>query len=330
MDKRSLTGRLDWNLMRWFIVMVQEGSLSRAAAQLFVTQSAVSQALKRLEEQVGRKLIERQGHRFELTKAGENTYQAANDLYNRISRLEQEFEGGKRDDIMGRVSLMVVSRIHSSAYDAFLAHFHKRYPRVTLEISVMPSVKIISSLLRHAAVLGLVVYQPNVDKLIRERFLSQRWSLFCGRHHHLYGRTRLSVADLTGEDFVVFTSEQLGDSLSPLSMFRDTRGFVGKVVATSPNLDEIERLIFSGYGIGCLPQHTGADSVTAGRLWPLPPEEGVTDVIIDLAWHSERKLTPAEDAFITAFRQYMSQISMQNRLGRAWEQMHVVRLVQSG
>jgi DNA-binding transcriptional LysR family regulator len=78
------------------------------------------------------------------------------------------------------------------------------------------------------------------------------------------------------------TSDQIGDSLSPLTVCRDQRGFTGRIVAASPSLDEVRRLIFTGYGIGCLPEHIVRDELTPQRLWRLPPEEGLADVDIDL------------------------------------------------
>lgn len=57
--RRFLNDRLDWNLLRTYLVIGQEGSMSRAAARLHITQSAVSQALKRLEEQLDCVLIVR-------------------------------------------------------------------------------------------------------------------------------------------------------------------------------------------------------------------------------------------------------------------------------
>ena len=68
---RFLNDRLDWNLLRTFLVIMQERSVSRAAARLHVTQPAISQALKRLEETLGRSLIRRRGPHFEPTHAGE-------------------------------------------------------------------------------------------------------------------------------------------------------------------------------------------------------------------------------------------------------------------
>lgn len=75
--QRLLNDRLDWNLLRTFRVIGQELSISRAAARLHLTQPAVSQALKRLEEQLGRQLIARRGPRFALTEVGEQIFELA-------------------------------------------------------------------------------------------------------------------------------------------------------------------------------------------------------------------------------------------------------------
>src|ERR1700754_254894 len=87
-----LNDRLDWNLLRTYLVIMQERSLSRAAARLHVTQPAVSQALRRLEETLERKLIERRGPYFSPTEAGEAVYRIASDIYGDISRLETDLD----------------------------------------------------------------------------------------------------------------------------------------------------------------------------------------------------------------------------------------------
>ena len=64
---RPIHDTLDWNLLRTFIVIVQEESVSRAAARLYLSQPAVSLSLKRLEERLGQRLIERDSHSFRVT-----------------------------------------------------------------------------------------------------------------------------------------------------------------------------------------------------------------------------------------------------------------------
>lgn len=310
---RFLNDRLDWNLLRTYLAIMQERSLSRAAARLYVTQPAVSQALKRLEETLGRKLIERRGPHFVPTQAGEEVYRIANDIYGDISRLETELDE-RTADITGSIRLLTVSRIESPVYDEFLAEFHVAYPRIDLQIEVMRSTDIISSLLQKTATAGLGLCRTPVDKLEMRGFLRQRYAIYCGRHHRLFGLSQLTMEDLLAENFVSFTSDQIGDSLSPLTVFRDQRGFTGRIVASSPSLDEVRRLIFAGYGIGCLPEHIVKDDLARQRLWRLPPEEGLADVDIHLLWHRERKMNAAEEAFFDAMERCMQRYALAQRL----------------
>jgi DNA-binding transcriptional LysR family regulator len=310
---RFLNDRLDWNLLRTFLVIMQERSVSRAAARLHLTQPAVSQALKRLEDTLGRNLIQRRGPHFEPTHAGEEVYRIASDIYGHMSRLETELDD-RSEDITGSIRLLTVSRIDSGVYDEFLGEFHRTYPRIDLHIEVMRSSDIISSLLQKTATAGLSLCRTPIDKLEQRCFLRQRYAIFCGRYHRLFGRHGLSMQDLLAENFVSFTSDQIGDSLSPLTVFRDQRGFTGRIVATSPSLDEVRRLIFAGYGIGCLPEHIVRDDLTQQRLWRLPPEEGLVDVDVDLLWHRGRKMNAAEQAFLDGMERTMQRYSLPQRL----------------
>ncbi|AQH01651.1 LysR family transcriptional regulator [Burkholderia sp. KK1] len=311
---RFLNDRLDWNLLRTYLVIMQERSLSRAAARLYITQPAVSQALRRLEETLDRKLIERRGPHFAPTQAGEEVYRIASDIYGNISRLETELDD-HTEDINGSIRLLTISRIESPAYDAFLADFHRAYPRIDLQIEVMRSSDIISSLLQKTATAGLGLCRTSHDKLDMCCFLRQRYAFFCGKHHRLFGKSSLTMEDLLAENFVSFTSDQIGDSLSPLTVFRDQRGFTGRIVASSPSLDEVRRLIFAGYGIGCLPEHIVRDDIAAQRLWRLPPDEGLIDVDVYLLWHRERKMNPADTAFLESMQKWMMRYSLSERLG---------------
>lgn len=145
MPDRLLNDRLDWNLLRTFRVIGQELSISRAAARLHLTQPAVSQALKRLEEQLGRQLIARRGPRFVLTEMGEQLFQLAGEVYGQMSQIGGLLEQ-PADELVGKVRLLMISRIVNERFDDFLADFHRQHPRVELEIDVMRSSDIVAAL----------------------------------------------------------------------------------------------------------------------------------------------------------------------------------------
>ena len=298
MPDRLLNDRLDWNLLRTFRVIGQELSISRAAARLHLTQPAVSQALKRLEEQLGRQLIARRGPRFVLTEVGEQLFALAGEVYGQMSQIGGLLEH-PADEVVGKVRLLMISRIVNERLDEFLAGFHRQHPRVELQIDVMRSSDIVAALQEKTATAGLSLNRKAQTRLEQRLFQRQRYAFFCGRHHGLFG---CQEGDLQKENFVSFSSDQIGGMLSPLTIFRDQQGFSGRIVASSPSLEEVRRLVIAGFGIGCLPEHVVADDVTAGLLWKLPPHEGIADVDIHLLWNRDQRMSRAESVFIEALR----------------------------
>jgi len=300
-SRRFLNDRLDWNLLRTYLVIGQEGSMSRAAARLHITQSAVSQALKRLEEQLDCVLIARSGRHFDLTETGEEVLRIAADIYGDVSRLGTVLES-RHDDVVGKVRILTISGIQSVHYDEFLADFHESHPNVELEIEVMGSSDIISSLLQKTATVGVGLSRLPQPRLEQRVLFRERYGYFCGPRHPLFGQENLTLEQLVAERFVSFTSDQLGGNLSPLALFRDQQGFTGKIVASSTSFEEIHRLICAGFGIGCLPVHLVRRDVEQGLLWRLPPEEGVVDLDIRLLWNREQRMTQAETVFLESFQ----------------------------
>ncbi|PQZ64420.1 LysR family transcriptional regulator [Achromobacter sp. MYb9] len=305
--------RLDWNLLRTFLVIVQERSISGAATKLHLTQSAVSQALKRLEDQLGRRLIERHNMAFTVTNAGEEACRAAQAIYGNVSQLLTEVSQTEVE-AAGRIHLLVASRIHSAVYDDFWADFHRAFPRIEVQMDVMPSSEIVTLMQQRAATAGIALSRQIPKRLESKVFLQQRYALFCGRNHALFGKPDIRIEDLLGENFVSFASDALGGSLSPLTIFRDQRGFSGRIVASSTQHDEVKRLLIAGFGIGCLPEHSVQADLAQGRLWRLPPGEGVCSVELHLLWHRDAPSTPAEAAFLKHFRDYIDDYSMAERL----------------
>lgn len=301
-----LNDRLDWNLLRTFLAIAKEGSVSRAATRLHLTQPAVSQALRRLEEQLDLRLVDRHGPRIEVTQAGIEVKQIAEDVYGMISRLSLA-EVDRDRDISGMVRVSMVSGIDFPAYDAFLADFHRSYPRIEIESQEMRSADVVNSLQQKAATLGLTPRRALPKRIDARVFLRQRYALFCGRHHPLFGRSDIHAADLTGEKFVSFTGDKVGDHMSPLTFFRDEMGLTGRVVGSSSSMTEVRRFIFAGFGIGCLPEHIVRNDVAQGRLQRLPPDEGVADLDIYLLWSSDRKLSAAESAFLESLHAFIDQ-----------------------
>lgn len=310
---RPIHDTLDWNLLRTFIVIVQEESVSRAAVRLYLSQPAVSLSLKRLEERLGQRLIERDSHRFHVTQAGQLVYREAVDIYANVARLAASV-GEADPEVAGHVSLLFITGIQCRFLDSVFERFHRLFPQITFEIEDMSSQEVQHALLQRQGALGICLALQCPENLTSQVLARQRYRLYCGRSHALYGRHNLPMDSLMHEAYVSFGSEQLDGVLSPLAVFRAQHGLQGPVVGQSSSLQEIQRMVLAGWGIGCLPEHLVARDVEEGRLWPLPPYDGVADIDLNLMWHREARFSAAESTFIDFFLNAMAKVPLEARL----------------
>ncbi len=324
-DLERLGQQLDWNLLRTFMVIVQEQGVTRAATRLGLTQPAVSQALKRLEDQMGRCLIERGQGRFRVTEAGEVIYAEVLEIYGNISRfgvLIREI----REEISGHVRILLASRIQSPLFDTILGRFHAAHPQATFRLDVMASADVHTAIQQKTASLGVCLMREAPPLIEHALFARQLFRFYCGPRHPLFGRRDLCLSDLRSERFVSFTSDQIGGVLSPLTVFRAQEGLESRIVGASVNLDEVRRMILAGLGVGPLPQHVAERDVRDGLLWPLPPEEGVAPVDVHLLWNPGAKLNRAERLFIETCRAAIAAIPLDRRFDPAavqdWASRH--------
>ena len=298
-QRETLSDKLDLSLLHMFRIIVEEKSFSQAAIRLNLTQSAVSHGLKRLEEQVGVTLLERGSRPFSLTDHGMLLWDTANRVYGEVVKLDNALNRNEQS-LAGTVYLLIVSRIVSDAFDEFLAQFHQRYPKVKVTLETLPSSEILKRINQNIGALGLCLCRQEMKNIQRILLIPEDYALYCGKHHPLFNQENITLDDLRNQNVVAFFSEQWKDALSPLAMFRDEKQFTGEVVAFTNNFDEMKRLLYAGYGIGCLPCLAVAKDVRSGHLRELPSGTAIADIPIYLTWNTQRKLKPVEEVFVKA------------------------------
>lgn len=288
---------LDWNLLRTFVVLVEEGSITAAANRLLLQQPAVSMALKRLEQTVGHRLIDRRPGRFQLTEAGDSLYRRSREIFAAVVRLPNSLDTAG-EDITGHVSIHAVSHVHHPAWDEKIAEFFVLHPKVTLSVTVETTTDVINSLERNVATIGLCdgIIPERLSKALYKR---ERYALYCGRGHRLFGVADASLNDLRGDPYVAFTADVLGGQhMNAVTAVRAVGSFGQEVRAVSSHVEEVIRLIAGNVGIGMLPDHLAEDWVGSGRLWQLPPYDVLPTTDVFRITNPNSILNPAETAFI--------------------------------
>ena len=297
MLQQKLADSLNWTLLHVLIAIYEEGSISAAANRLNITQSAVSQNLKKLEEQLESQLLIRNTKPLELTPIGHYCLQVAQTIFTEITSIEA-MKGSNSHLLEGEIKLLVASRLHNPKYNDFLVYFKKKYPNITLDLTVKSSMDILNNLKQKTPAVGICLARHIPETLNQQLLFTQRYYLYCGYHHPLFSIPNLSFDSLLKEDFIAFSSEDIGDVLSPITVFKESHNITGRISAYTNNLDEAVRLIYTGYGIGALPDQFIAATHLESKLRRLPPSEGIADIPVHLFWHKHRALSPIEAKFI--------------------------------
>jgi DNA-binding transcriptional LysR family regulator len=125
---------MDLRQLRYFIGIVQAGSLSRAAGQLHVAQSALSYHLASLEAELKRQLVTRGQKGVLLTEAGDALYRHAEAILRHVDSARQEVSS-KSDVPSGRVSIGIPHTIGAILSYELFTRLRRGYPQIVLNVS---------------------------------------------------------------------------------------------------------------------------------------------------------------------------------------------------
>ena len=311
-DPERLIRELDWNLLRTFMYVVQEGSITAAANRLMLRQPSVSQALKRLETRLETRLIDRSPSHFRVTPAGQTLYGECRDIFGNLVRTIQTTQG-TTDVVTGTVKLALVSGIENGFFDDLLSEFHRAYPKVSLDIEVMSSRAVQQAVLNKSASLGVCLLHDTPASLCSEVLYRSYFGFYCGPGHPLFGQRDLKLEDLREHTSVSFRTDQLWDALRPVALLRAQHKLDNKVIGYTSSLREAQRMIRAGIGFGPLPVHVAERFVQQVALWRLPPYENTLVIDIHLVHRDNARFSRAEHAMLELFRDRLESVSLEER-----------------
>jgi len=243
---------MDLDNLRAFLHVAEQGSFSRAAESLFITQPAVSKRIASLEAELGTDLFDRIGHKIVLTAAG-------NALLPRARNILLEVEDSKRavanlsDSVSGPLLIGTSHHIGLHRLPPALRGFICRYPDVQLDIQFMDSEEACYGVLHGDLELGIVTLPLKADP---DLLLLPVWDdplvIVSHPEHPLVHSNNVTAKILAGYEAILpaegtFTREILEQTMQPLDVTL-------KVSMSTNYLETIKMLVSVGLGWSVLPQ----------------------------------------------------------------------------
>ncbi|ALG91966.1 hypothetical protein TQ29_12500 [Actibacterium sp. EMB200-NS6] len=293
----KIVDTLDWNLLRSFVAIAEEGGITKAAERLGRGQPAVSSALKRLEETLGQQLAQRNATHFELTETGKLLYEESRAILTSIERLSTLL-ADPTAELSGTVRITMASQMTSPLLIEALRRFHQKFPKASFDIKVLNSHDIQHGLHQGQFYFAICPVSYKREELEYTHLFKEHCSFYCGAGHRLFGVEGLEFQDLANERAIIYRPSSFSDQLQSLTELRQKARFAEPFVGVSENLEEVRRMIIAGLGVGAIPTHVAARDEKDGLLWRLPPYEPVMPLDIYLVVNHKMRPAPSEAAFV--------------------------------
>ncbi len=285
--------------LKVFCDVVETRSFSVAASQNYVTQSAVSQQIRMLEEKYGKQLLERTRGNVQLTPAGEILYQVSKEIVQRFGELEARLQAVTKI-VAGTVRVATVHSIGLYELSAQLKRFLKAYPQVQLQLEYSRSTKIYDDALKGTIDIGVVAYPSRRPGITVMPFREDRLVLVCPPQHPLAKHKQVSIKKLAGEPLVGFDRDIPTRKETDRALRR--HGIDARYVMELDNVEIMKRVVEIGIGLAILPEHAVRPEVRGGTLAAVQVADEVFLRPLGIIHRTGKHFSPAAVKFIECLR----------------------------
>lgn len=288
---------MDLFQLETFLTVAEERSFSRAAARLHRTQPAVSQIIRKLEDETGELLFERASRDGTLTAAGELLH----DYAKRLLALRSEATNALRElRSLDRGRLMVAANEYTSLYLlSVLNEFRQGHPSINVTVQRSLASRIPEELNLRTVEFGITSYRPAASYRSIAVYTDQL-TFVVNPKHRLAGRKQVSIRELGRENFIAHNvPSPLRQKVLEAFALHQTALHMGIEL---PSLEAIKRTVEMGDGVAFVPGLTVEPELAAGLLVRVAVKELHVQRTLRLIHRRQANLSHAGLAFLKTVR----------------------------
>jgi len=291
---------MDYNKIKTFVKVAELGSISSAAQTLRRSQSAISQQIQILENELELKLFERKNAKIYLSPDGDKVYESAKQHFSKIDEQILELKQS-RQLVEGHIRL---GAHHNYSTDfqvgQVIGEFCKQYPNVTFEITDGSSASIENDLIENKLDLGFIVVFKYPEMFVKKSVSKSEHGIYSSRDYLANTTPIKTVKDILdkklidlSEDFICLSSFLRKRSKTLIPTLKHRRPDV-----IVPNFEIAKHTILSGYGVGMLPNFMIEVEVKKGSIVQLFPSAKTFYAGLDIACRTNRTPRLCEELFV--------------------------------
>jgi len=239
---------MDIRQLRYFIAIVEEGTISLAASRLHISQPPLSQQLKAMEEELGAVLVYRRGKRLEITESGKTLYKYALQMTQLMEEAKAEVqEVGIGDKGTLRLGINTLSSVELPSW---LHKFKARYPQVSYKIQQNESYQLCELVRNRSLELAIVRLPLELDDFSILHLQTESYYMLTADPVIVPEPT---LSHITQYPLILPSTEGLGVYYTIHMAFSEQK-LQPNIVAECSDISLLLRLVASGFGMAIVPE----------------------------------------------------------------------------
>ena len=291
---------MDLFQLETFLAVAEERSFSRAAARLHRTQPAVSQAVAKLESELGEVLFERSSRDGSLTDAGD----VLRDYAHKLLNLREEASGALAElRALHRGRLNLAANEYTCLYLLpLLDEYRRRNPQIKVAVQRALASRIPDEILLHSVEIGVLSFKPDDPQVQSVVVYRDELTLIVNPHHPLAKAEEVSIRQLGTLNFVAHNIPS-PQRQKVIQTFRRHKTALNMSVEL-PSLDAIKRFVQMGNGVALVPGLTVQNEIAAGTLRRIRIKELQIERRLRLVYRRQASLSHAAPEILQVVEAY--------------------------
>ncbi len=286
--------------LKIFIAVADCGTMSAAAARLFISQPTVSQAVSELEKHYGALLFERLSQRLYITEAGKRLLSRARHIVESFDDMEAEMHrsGGFQNIHIGcsvSVGTFYINDILNLA--------EPEMPSCCFSVTVDNTSSVEQKILENQIDIGIVEGIAQSGELTLIPLFTDNLVLICGRKHRLTGAKSLTFGDLAGESLI--SREKGSYERNQFERLAEEMGIFFNRSWSCTNTEAVKNAVINNRGIAVMSQMLIKRELAEGEIKLLDIKEMPIRRTVHLIHHKNKFITPALKKVIEICKSYV-------------------------
>ncbi|HDR4902655.1 TPA: LysR family transcriptional regulator [Bacillus cereus] len=241
---------MDMRQLRYFIAIVEERKISAAAERLHISQPPLSQHLKAMEDELGTKLMERNGKFLGVTEAGKALYKYALQMNHLMEEAKMEVkEVG--NGVSGKLTIGI-NTFSVSGLPDLLHRFHKEYPRVTYKVHQNESSHLCQLVRERVIEMAIIRLPLDLNDFSAIHLYTEPFYFITSNEKQLFNH-RVTLADIQNHPLILPSTEGLGVHYMILEAFSKAQ-LHPNIIAECSDISLLLDLVACNFGAAIVPE----------------------------------------------------------------------------